>query len=268
MKKNFALTVALTGLVAVANASDFNGSDWNFKYDGHYSIVGAATSALGLTSLVNASLIGQLGLLNGTVKSTSGETLTQTSTSSLKTSHLDFDATCSPLLLPAVKSFLYNVLDANDGMYTGTISGNSFNLSKSPIVGAQVDGLGILDTRVLGLGVVVDLRAALPTNNLHGTVDGFDTGVNLPFGTRANHVTGTSGLMDTIGLQARVTTYVASLSGPRAIVGDYLNVGVIQTTADSWSLSRNASPQAVPEPGTMAALGLGALGFLKRRKRK
>ena len=265
MQKSPFILAAAASLIVSAHATDLNGSDWHYNYSGHYSLVGANVAGLSLDTVANLALVGQLGLLNGTITSNCNTSINQTSNANLTTGNLEFDAHGGTLLLPAVKNLVYNLLDANDGNYTGTVSGNTLHLSKTPVLGAKANALGIIDTRVLGLGVVVDLQAAIPTNSLTGTIDGFDAGTSLPFGTRGNHVTGTSGLMDTIQLQARTTVYTAGLGGIHSSTSAYANIGVIQTTADSWSFSR--SPQAVPEPGTFAALGLGALGILKRRRK-
>lgn len=264
MKKATLALLVLGGLAAHASAADLGGADWNFSYQGQYSLVGLDLSGLGLGvgTLASTTLAGQLALLNGGVAGSGTVSLSQGSASSLTTSALSFQPQGSALLLPAVQSLLYGALSANGGAYSGNLAGSTLTLSKAPVVGAQVDGLAAVDTRVLGTGVVIDLRALLPTNTLVGTVDGFSGG-SLAYGPRADHVTGTSSLMDTTALQARATTYVAGFA---TLSTGYVGLGAIQTTSSSWSLSR-PNVQATPEPASLAALGAGALGLIRRRRR-
>lgn len=256
--------LATAGAAAAAQSYDLDGSDWQFNYQGHYSIADANVSALGLTNILGTALSAQLALLSGTISSSGAASLNQSSASAMTTSHLDFDAHGGSLLLPAVKTLVYNAIDANDGSYGGSLSGSTLTLSK-PGLGVSLNALGLLDTRVAGIGVVVDLRAMLPTNTLVGTIDQFDVGSTLPYGQRATRVIGMAGQMDTVGLQARVTTYTPTFSGIHAATAGYVDIGLVRTTADSWSLTR--SPQAVPEPASMAALGFGAFGLLRRRRK-
>ena len=48
-------------------------------------------------------------------------------------------------------------------------------------------------------------------------------------------------------------------------------IGITRNLRDSYAISiqgSNVTPQAVPEPAALAAVGLGALGLLRRRARK
>lgn len=68
----------------------------------------------------------------------------------------------------------------------------------------------------------------------------------------------TSGAVDLGAMYGNANTYVG-FTGATGGTYDIHEIG-------GWTF-KSGAPQAVPEPGTMAALGLGALGLLKRRRK-
>jgi hypothetical protein len=106
----------------------------------------------------------------------------------------------------------------------------------------------------------LDLRAAVPTSTLQGTLTGINSGITGPFGDRAYFIDGQSGVMQTIALEARARAFVG---GVATTDSGYLSVGAIVNSANNWSLSRNP----VPEPSSMAVIGLGLLALRRRLRR-
>ena len=261
------LKLSLTGLGLVlitcaAMADDYTGNDWVYNFNGHYSIANVDGTNNGIIGNVLGStlnLTAQLNLISGTtLASNYGTTINQSSLTAMTVNDLQTTAIADPGLVPALGNFVFNLLDFSDGVYNGTMSGTSVTLTRGSLLSADL--FGLVDTRVIGTGVLLDLKASIPTAQLNGTLTGTNPTDPGPFGSRAYFVAGASGLMQTIALQARARTFVAGIA---TVDTGYLNVGAINNTADSWNLSR----QPVPEPASMATLGLGALALLRRRRR-
>lgn len=265
-KRNFITLVFIGAITSVAAANDFAGADWKYNFNGHYSIADVnATNNGVLANLLGATLnlTAQLNLINGTTAANNyGTTITQSSLGSITVNDLQTTATAGPGLVPALGNFVFNLLDFSDGIYSGSISGSNVTLTRGSLISADL--FGLVDTRVLGTGIVLDLKADVPTSTLTGVTTGVDPGPSAPWGGgRANFITGNAGLMDTIALKARIQTYALGLL---AADTGYLNIAAIENRADSWSLSREAAP--VPEPASMASIGLGLVGFFAKRKRR
>ncbi len=220
-----------------AHAVDLGGN-WNFDYNGTLSLVSVNDSTgLGVISgLVNAALI------NGSVNAVGlGTTVSQSSASS-------FTAPISA----QVTSGLFSGFTAFSGSPSGSVSGSSVTLAgPSFLTGSVTAGV----PAILGL----ELRLALPSTNLTGSITGVDSGNMLMFGDRAYQITGDPGTLGLLTLQARLNTIV----GP---VGNFVDAGVVQVSTNSWSLSRPSSP--VPEPGSLLAVSSGLCLMMRRRRAK
>lgn len=250
MKSHFC--IALGGLAALSSAQTIglaSPKDWQFDYAGHYSFVAATTGGTVLTTLLGSAVGAQLKLLQGSVGASQTATLSQSGTA-IRTSDLDFTATAPSGLLNGLGAFLVNALNSADGPYSGTLTDTALALHG----GSLATITGGVDTRAAGTGALFDLSASLVSSSLNGTVDGVHGGVG-------DHVTGTKGNSSTLAITL----------GERTYVGGFLTqtiaptpVGVINVNADSWSLVR---PQAVPEPGMLAGIGLGLVAVARRRRK-
>lgn len=263
MRKRFLTSVVLTATIATAYGHDYTGNDWSYNFSGHYSIANANNGNLGtLAALLGAAinLTAQVNLINGTTSAVNyGTNINQSSLSLMSVNDLQTTASAGPGLVPALGNFVFNLLDFSDGVYAGSMSGTSVTLTRGSLVSANL--FALVDTRIAGTGVVLDLRADIPTAQLNGTLTGINNSVTGPFGDRAFFVTGQSGLMQTIDLDARARVFVAGIA---TVDTGYLDIGAIDNFADSWSLSR----QPAPEPATMAAMGLGLIALARKRRKK
>lgn len=262
-KRTLASILALS-TVCFTYAYDYTGNNWSFNYEGHYSVAQVNSTNTGiLNSLLGAvlNLNAQLALLNGNVSASNyGTSLNQSSLSSMTVNDLQTITTPPPGLIPGLGNFVHDLLDFSDGNYSGSMSGTNVSLTRGSLLSAEL--FGLVDTRnLLGTGLVLDIRAAVPTAQLNGTLTGINGDVSGAYGQEAFYVTGQSGLMQTIGLDVRVRLFTL---GTAITDSGYLNVGVIENHADAWSLSRAATP--VPEPATCTMMAMGALAFLKRRR--
>ena len=247
------LSIALGGIAALSSAQTISlasPKDWQFDYAGKYAFTAASGSG-NLSSLLGSAVGAQLKLFQGNVSASQTASLTQ-SGSAIRTSDLDFKATAPSGLLNGLGAFLTNVLNSADGPYSGTLTGTSLALHGPSFATIK----GQVDARAAGTGALFDLSASLVSSSLTGTVDGVHGGVG-------DHVRGTAGKSDTLAISLGQRTYVGGfLTSTIAPI----QVGVIDFTADSWSLSRPQA-QPVPEPGTMAAVGLGLLAVARRRRK-
>lgn len=132
-----------------------------------------------------------------------------------------------------------------NGTYTGSVSGTGVTLTRPAIAGAGVSLLSL-----------VNAQLNIPTTSLVGDTTGINNAVTGAYGSRAYQITGNgpSSSNNNIGLSA-------------SILNVQTNLGLLKLTTDSWSLTRSASAP-VPEPTSMAALGLGAFGLLRRRRNR
>ena len=261
-KRTLASILALSA-VCFTYAYDYTGNNWSFNYQGHYSVANVNTANTGIISGVlglTLNLGAQLNLLNGSVSATNyGTNINQSSLTSMLVNDIQTSTTPPPGLVPALGNFVFDLLDFSDGLYAGSMSGTGVTLTRGSLLSADL--FGLVDTRALGTGLVLDIQAAIPTAQLNGTLTGINGGVSGPFGEEAFFVDGQSGLMQTIGLSARVRSYAL---GNVVTDSGYLNIGVIENFADDWNLTRSATP--VPEPATCTMLAMGAMAFLRRRR--
>jgi hypothetical protein len=252
----------LFAVVCVSQAEDYIGNDWQYNFDGHYSIANVDGTNNGIIANVlgaTLNLTAQLNLINGTTSATNyGTTISQSSLTSMTVNDLRTTAGGSGGLVSALGTFVFNLLDFSDGIYAGTMSGTDVTLTRGSLLSADL--FALVDTRVLGTGIVLDLRASIPTAQLDGNLTGINPLSQGPFGDQAYFIDGEAGLMQTIALEARARVFALNIA---TVDTGYLQVGAINNFADSWSLSR----QPVPEPASIAAVGLGLLALV-RRKRK
>lgn len=263
MRNRLMTSLGLIAVACVVQAEDYIGNDWNYNFQGHYSIANVNTTNTGLVGTVLGAVLNlsaQLNLINGTTSATNyGTTISQSSLSAMQVNDLQTTATAGGGLVSGLGNFVFNLLDFSDGIYAGTMAGTDVTLTRGSLLSADL--FALVDTRIAGTGVVLDLRAAIPTAQLDGTLTGINTLAQGPFGDQAYFINGDAGLMQTISLQARARAFVLGIA---TVDTDYLNVGVIDNFADQWSLSR----QPVPEPASMAALGLGLIAVVRRRRRR
>lgn len=264
MYKRTLASILTLSTVCFTYAYDYTGNNWAFNYQGHYNVANVNTTNTGILSgLLGAvfNLNAQLSLLNGNVSASNyGTSLNQSSMTSMSVNDIQTTTTAGPGLLPGLGNFVFDILDFSDGIYGGSMSGTNVSLSRGSLLTANL--FGMIDTRnALGTGLVLDVRAGVPTAQLNGSLTGINGGVTGAFGPEAYYVNGQSGLMQTIGLDIRVRLYTL---GTALTDSGYLNVGAIENHADSWNLSRNLTP--VPEPATCSIIAMGALAFLKRRR--
>ena len=265
-QRHVVLAVLAMSISAVGVANDFAGNDWTYNFDGHYNIANVDATNGGLIGTVlgaTLNLTAQLNLINGTTNATNyGTTISQSSLTNIQVNDLQMTATGGPGLVSGLGNFVYNLLNFSNGIYDGTVAGSNVTLTRGSLLSADL--FGLVDTRIAGTGIVLDLHAVIPTSTLTGTVTGVDPGASAPWGGgRANFITGNSGLMDTIALQARARIFALNIA---TVDTGYLTVGAIENNADSWTLSRAAAP--VPEPASMAAMGIGIIGFISKRRRR
>jgi hypothetical protein len=254
------LAFAITA--SISQGYDFTGNDWSYDFQGQYTIadtnasnVSAISTVLGAVFNLNA----QLSLIHGTTSATGyGTSINQSSLSSFTVNDLRTTASADPGLVSALGNFVFNLLDFSDGVYTGTVTGTNVSLTEGTLVSADL--FALVDSRLAGTGVVLDLRAAIPTSQLSGVLTGINNGVSGTFGDRAYFIDGQAGVMQTIQLEARARAYVL---GDTTVDTGYLAVGAIVNSANDWSLSRNP----VPEPASMAAMAFGVLAVGRRIRR-
>ncbi len=247
------LIFALGGLAALSSAQAIrldSPGNWSFDYAGHYAFA-AATGGGSVSTLLGTTLGAQLALLQGNVSGTQKVSIAQ-SGSSVSTSPLAFTATGPSGILPGLGAFLVDVLDTADGSYTGTLTGTSLALHGPSFA----DLTSTVDARVAGTGLLYSLKASLIDSALMGTVDGVSGGVG-------NHVLGSSGSSSLLAISLSTQAYVGGFT---TISVPMTQIGAIETDTTSWSLARPAV-QATPEPGSLAALGLGAFSFMRRKRR-
>jgi hypothetical protein len=252
----------LTGAVAMAMSEDYSGGDWVYNFDGQYTIANANAQNLNVISTILGSafdLSAQINLIHGTTSATNYATsISQSSLTAMSVNDLQTSASADPGLVPSLGLFVFDLLDFSDGVYSGSMSGTSVTLTEGSLITADLFALA--DTRVAGTGLVLDLRAAVPTSTLQGTLTGINAGVTGPFGSRAYFIDGQTGVMQTISLEARARSFVGGVAN---VDSGYLSVGAIVNSANDWSLSR--SP--VPEPSSLAVIGLGLLALRRRFRR-
>ena len=187
MRNKFFASVVLTATIAAAYGHDYTGNDWSYNFQGHYSIANANNGNLGtLAGLLGAAinLTAQVNLINGTTSATNyGTTISQSSLSAMSVNDLRTTASAGPGLVPALGNFVFNLLDFSDGIYAGSMSGTNVTLTRGSLLNADL--FALVDTRVLGTGVVLDLRASIPTAQLNGTLTGINGGQVGPFGDQA-----------------------------------------------------------------------------------
>lgn len=253
------------GLIAVAclsQADDYIGSDWKYNFTGHYNIANVNATNSGIVAGILGSalnLTAQLNLINGTTSASNyGTNISQFTMNSMSANDLRTTAAGSGGLISSLGTFVFNLLDFSDGVYSGSMTGNNVSLTRGSLVSADL--FGLLDTRVLGTGVLLDIRAAIPTAQLNGTLTGINPNQSGPFGDQAYYIDGASGLMQTISLSVRARVSVLNVT---TVDTGYLNIAAIENHADDWSLSR----QPVPEPASLAAMGLGVAALLRRRRK-
>jgi hypothetical protein len=264
MKNKVVFICATMVMAATTHAYDLGGSDWNFNFSGNYTIANLNSGNESLVSgLLGSSLnlTSQLNLISGTtVAHNEPVTVTQSSLAHFSTSSLTTTATPGSGLVSGLGAFVANALNLSNGSYAGTVSGT--NVTMNHAIGTTLNLNGLVDTRVLGTGVVLDLEAVVPSSTYNGVITGVDSGSSSPFGGgRVNTITGTAGNLNTITLEADVLTYV---SGFNTTSTGYVDLGVINNKATSWSMSR--PPQSTPCPSSAITLVIGLAGLaLKRR---
>jgi hypothetical protein len=263
MCTKFVVGSCFAAMASVSIGYDFAGNDWAYNFQGQYTIANTNANNLSVVAAVigtSLDLTAQLNLINGTTSASGYATsISQSSLSSISVNDLRTSASAGPGLVPTLGTFVFNLLDFSDGVYTGTVVGTDVALTEGSLITADL--FALVDSRLAGTGVVLDLRAAVPTSMLHGTLTGINSGVTGAFGDRAFFVDGDAGIMQTIQLEARARTFVAGIS---TVDTGYLSVGAIVNSATDWNLSRNP----VPEPTSMAALSLGLLLFRRKAARK
>jgi hypothetical protein len=262
MIRRLFLCSLLTGAATMSMSEDYSGADWVYNFDGQYTIANANAQNLNVISTILGAafnLSAQLDLIHGTTGATDYSTsISQSSLNSMSVNDLQTEAFADPGLVPALGLFVFELLDFSDGVYAGSMAGTSVTLTEGSLITADLFALA--DTRVAGTGLVLDLRAAVPTSTLQGTLTGINSGITGPFGDRAYFIDGQSGVMQTIALEARARAFVG---GVATTDSGYLSVGAIVNSANDWSLSRNP----VPEPSSMAVIGLGLLALRRRLRR-
>lgn len=126
------------------------------------------------------------------------------------------------------------------GPYSGNESGSSVSLSRPAILGAGVTIPGL-----------VGANLNVPGLQLNGSLTGVNSDVTSAFGARAYELTGDAFAsdLDNIGLRG-------------SVLGIQTDLGVLRLDTQSWSMTR-----AVPEPTSLCAFGVGAVAFLRRRRK-
>ena len=245
----FALGTAAALSSAQTLRSDSPG-DWTFVYSGNYGFA-AASGTGNVSTLLGTTLGAQLALLQGGVSDSQSVTIAQTGTG-VSTSPLTFSANAPSGILPGLGAFLVNALGTENGAYSGTLTGTALLLSRPSVA----DVTSAVDARVAGTGILYSLTASLVGSSLTGTLDGIDAGVG-------DHVTGTAGRSNLLAIGLGTQTYVG---GFLTATIPSTQVGTIETDASSWSLAR-PPVQPTPEPGTLAAFGLGLVALVRRKRR-
>jgi opacity protein-like surface antigen len=265
MKRLILISVAALA-ASFAQASDVGGNDWNFNFTGNYSIANLNTSNDSLVSGLlgtTLNLDSQLNLISGTTSAVNQPvTITQSSLSNFQANPLWTTATAGPGLVSGLGAFVANALNLSNGPYNGVISGS--NVTMTNATGTTLALNDLVDSRVLGTGVVLNLEAIVPNSSYTGSITGVDSGPSSPFGGgRVNTITGTAGVLDTINLEAEAITYVGGIA---TVNTGFVNVGAITNHSTSWALTR-ANSNSTPTPASGLALGAGLVGLAFRRKR-
>jgi autotransporter-associated beta strand protein len=235
--------VTVNGATAVLALGAFNDSVGVVTLDGGGSITGSGTltSTAGIdarSGLASAALAGAIGL----TKTTAG------------TVTLAGDNTYTGLT-----TISNGILQVGDGGTTGTLGSNAGTITDNGTLAYNRSDTVTVANVISGTGAVTQNGAG--TLNLNGTQSYATLNTNA----------GTTNLNSSFTAPATINANVDStLNFTTSQSLTALNIGGPATFGDELGLADFGGPAtaAVPEPGTMGLLVVGALGMLARRRRK
>ena len=163
-----------------------------------------------------------------------------------------------------------------DGSGFGTFNAY-FNAAdaQNGIEAAQTTSYGLLGTESLQLTFAAEgsYGSEGPGGNYGPLIDPMQLEAQLYYVSAGSQVVFATDLI-TFNTQGSWANYTFNVAAPSAGAGDYLGVDIYNATTDpahfNWVESDNVglSVVPVPEPGTMALVGLGAGGLLTLRRRR
>lgn len=238
--KRFIACFLAAGSAVFATATFNFGGAWTFSLKGHVE-----------TTIVKKSIVQIQGALGdsfdliGAMRSLNGRTIGETTTLSVAQGNRWFQLNGIALNRPTpaisvaghpIASAVDNMLPDSNDTFVGSQNGTALTLTGPAMEDFEQDG--VVDTRVDGSGLVLDIRASMSVPTLFGRISGLATSSPSTPGF-ATSVAGKSGTVVSIRLAARVSVFK---DGNLIDTIGFAPVGTISLFADAWGMQRAPTP--------------------------